>query len=236
MLWKIFLATFSFLVSPFRAPTEIPYVATPTGPQNWNEALKAMEALHGPGDDMRFGPDQPSWKKMVEPVFKKAAAQYAKNTCIRFVERTTQTAYVFVINDMGKCYSYLGRQGKRQTMSLGDGCLFTGTVVHEMGHALSFCHEHQRSDRDKYLNVYEKNVIQGERHNFYKYNASEEAFRQKYDYASIMHYGEYAFSKIPGSLKTMEAKNGTPLKEPFDRPGLNQNDIDMINKLYKCKI
>ncbi|GBN95594.1 hypothetical protein AVEN_135354-1 [Araneus ventricosus] len=64
----------------------------------------------------------------------------------------------------------------------------------------------------------------------------DELWWAAYDYTSIMHYGEYAFSKQPGVLKTMEAKDGkTKLLEPYDRPGLNNNDIDLVKKLYKCK-
>ncbi|GIY36208.1 astacin-like metalloprotease toxin 1 [Caerostris extrusa] len=248
MLWKLLVTTISFVVNPFRIPTEIPDVATPSGPQSWNEAL-AGEALHGPGGDMRFGPDQPSWAGLsnssyywprnsaglvvipyetninitgkTKQLIKEAADQYKKNTCIRFVERSGQVDYINIIADTG-CYSYVGRQRRSQTLSIGRGCENKGTIVHEFGHAAGFGHEHQRSDRDRYLNVYENNVKEGERRNFRKNKASDEAFRPEYDYESIMHYGEYAFSKQHGVLKTMEAKNGTPLKEPYQRPGLNK--------------
>ena len=45
-----------------------------------------------------------------------------------------------------------------------DGCMFKGTVVHELLHAAGFQHEQSRPDRDRYLNVYYKNIIPGERH------------------------------------------------------------------------
>ncbi|GFW83250.1 astacin [Trichonephila clavipes] len=142
--------------------------------------------------------------------------------------KTSSSPYV-----ISRCYSYVGRVGGAQKLSLGNGCNYVGTIVHELGHALGLFHEHQRSDRDEYINVYLQNVIANQTHNFKKTESSKELIFTSYDYSSIMHYGEYAFSKKFGKLKTMEAKNGTPLKEPYHRPGLNQNDIKMVNELYK---
>ncbi|GFS72977.1 metalloendopeptidase [Nephila pilipes] len=72
-------------------------------------------------------------------------------------------------------------------------------------------------------------------HNFLQTNAIYEKIFSKYDYTSIMHYGSYAFSMNPGLLKTMEAKDGTALKEPYDKPGLNKLDIKRVNKMYECQ-
>ncbi|CAL1266934.1 unnamed protein product, partial [Larinioides sclopetarius] len=168
-----------------------------------------------------------------------AIKQYETNTCIRFVKRNKEQNYVKIIKDDRKCYSYVGlekRVKQPQPLSLGGGCEFIGTVVHELGHAIGLFHEHQRSDRDTYITVYEQNVQAGRFHNFNKTKAIDELKWATYDYTSIMHYGEYAFSKQPKTLKTMEAKDGkTTLKEPYDKPGLNKNDIDLVKKLYKCK-
>ncbi|GBN49065.1 hypothetical protein AVEN_24329-1 [Araneus ventricosus] len=75
----------------------------------------------------------------------------------------------------------------------------------------------------------------GQEHNFQKTHPSEEMIFTKYDYESIMHYGDFAFSKRPGVYKTMEAKHSKHLFEPYDKPGLNENDIEMVKKLYKCE-
>lgn len=64
---------------------------------------------------------------------------------------------------LGSCWSYVGRQGGGQTVSLSrQGCLYHGTVQHELLHALGFNHEQTRSDRDNHIQVVWDNIIQGQ--------------------------------------------------------------------------
>ncbi|WP_081465965.1 M12 family metallopeptidase [Stigmatella aurantiaca] len=37
-------------------------------------------------------------------------------------------------------------------ISLGQGCEFKSTAVHELMHALGFCHEQSRPDREQFIN------------------------------------------------------------------------------------
>ena len=54
----------------------------------------------------------------------------------RMVPRTSQRDYVTVIKD-GGCYSYVGRIGGPQKLSLDRGCLYdVGTSMHEFMHAI----------------------------------------------------------------------------------------------------
>lgn len=59
------------------------------------------------------------------------------------------------------CFSAIGRQGGKQRISVGEGCEFKGTVMHEMMHALGFFHEQSRTDRDDYVMVLWWNVEPG---------------------------------------------------------------------------
>ena len=59
------------------------------------------------------------------------------------------------------CFSAIGRQGGKQRISVGEGCEYKGTVMHEMMHALGFFHEQSRTDRDDYVMVLWWNVEPG---------------------------------------------------------------------------
>lgn len=63
---------------------------------------------------------------------------------------------------LSSCYSYIGRRGGKQVVSLARrGCLYHGTVQHELLHALGFNHEQTRSDRDNHIKVLLHNVQSG---------------------------------------------------------------------------
>ncbi|KAG8186677.1 hypothetical protein JTE90_014752 [Oedothorax gibbosus] len=260
MLWQLVVGLVAFLTpSGVEKQDEEPFV--PYGPQNPRSLRLAHEALHGDkvNGDMLFTDDFPAdagikdtrfrWPgypgrgeipyvidpalNSMKPLILQAMDQYHKLTCLKFVPRTNQRDYIKLVSLNG-CYSYVGRRGGEQPVSLGSGCGYIGTIVHELGHAIGLFHEHQRSDRNTYITVYGTNVQSGKGKNFDLTNPSAEIISTGYDYSSIMHYGTYAFSKQPGVLKTMEAKNGQPLLEPFQKPGFTNSDITMIKSLYKC--
>lgn len=61
-----------------------------------------------------------------------------------------------------RCWSFVGRRGGKQVVSLARrGCLYHGTVQHELLHALGFNHEQTRSDRDNHIRVLLQNVQSG---------------------------------------------------------------------------
>ena len=72
-----------------------------------------------------------------------------QETCLKFTEvdrsfdEEMPDAYL-KYTDMGGCWSYVGKTGTRQVVSLGAGCKNLGKAAHETMHALGFIHEHQR--------------------------------------------------------------------------------------------
>ncbi|GFQ93568.1 astacin, partial [Trichonephila clavata] len=168
-----------------------------------------------------------------------AINQFNKLTCLKFEPRTNEKDYIKFDNsttDPG-CWSWVGRIGGVQEVNIGDGCQYVGSIVHEIGHAIGFWHEHQRHDRSNHVIIYEKNVTTGLFNNFKKTQARDEIIYNKFDYNSIMIYGNYAFSKNLWVLKTVEAKDKRELTEPWSKPGLDESDIDRVNCMYckKCK-
>ncbi|KFM63178.1 Astacin-like metalloprotease toxin, partial [Stegodyphus mimosarum] len=157
----------------------------------------------------------------------------SSKTCITFVERKDEKDYVEVFKGDG-CYSHWGRIGGKQSISLGNGCSDIGTVVHELLHAVGFEHEHNRSDRDDYLQINWQNILPGYEDSFEPLMPHEERRLTDFDFDSVMLYGSYAFSKEPFFLKTMEALDGREMPEVYYKKGLSPDDIKRVKLLYDC--
>ncbi|GIY10624.1 zinc metalloproteinase nas-15 [Caerostris darwini] len=167
----------------------------------------------------------------LDNMFNAAFNNYHQYTCVRFVPRTNERDFVYMFSGQG-CYSMVGKVGGQQALSLGNGCLFVGTTIHELGHALGFYHEQNRSDRDAYLYIYLNNVVRGMESNFAKLGPNQNILYTAFDYNSIMIYGNSAFST--NGYWTMEAKNGQRLYEPFEKDTMTWSDIARVNKMYNC--
>ncbi|KAK1159710.1 high choriolytic enzyme 1-like [Acipenser oxyrinchus oxyrinchus] len=159
-----------------------------------------------------------------------ALSSFAQYTCIEFIRRTNERDYISV-QSLSGCYSFIGRRGGRQALSLNRrGCVYHQVVQHEFLHALGFNHEQTRSDRDSYVNILYENIQRGMEYNFNRVNTNN--LGTPYDYDSVMHYGRYAFSS-----------NGRPTIEPIPDPNVSigravqfsQIDIERVNRLYNCR-
>lgn len=160
-----------------------------------------------------------------------AIEEYKKKTCIEFSPKSAADQdYIHIVPDDG-CYSLVGRIGGKQPVSLGDGCIQKGIIIHELMHAVGFFHEQSRADRDDHIIINWNNVESGLQDQFDKYSLNMiDHLETKYDYGSVMHYAPTAFSK-----------NGKPTIEPREkgavigqRVGFSETDLYKINKLYNC--
>ncbi len=144
------------------------------------------------------------------------------NTIMRLIARTTQDDYVvFVVAD-DSCSSSVGRVFGPQNIGcdVGDG-FGTGSVIHEIGHAIGMYHEHTRPDRDSFVEINEDNIEEDKLHNFDIRTSGY--MLSPYDYGSIMHYGRRGFA-IDNSQNTI-----TPIPDSSvnigQRDGLSSLDI-----------
>uniref|UniRef100_A0A3Q3WXH2 Metalloendopeptidase n=1 Tax=Mola mola TaxID=94237 RepID=A0A3Q3WXH2_MOLML len=134
------------------------------------------------------------------------------------------------IESQNSCHSYVCCLGGKQVVSLGQsGCLYHGTIQHELLHALGFNHEQTRSDRDNHIRVLLENVVSGMELNFRKIATPNQGTPCNYN--SDMQYHRYAFSK-----------NNRPTMVPIPNPNvsfgnakeMSRNDNARLNMLHKC--
>ncbi|KAL2077093.1 hypothetical protein ACEWY4_026597 [Coilia grayii] len=114
----------------------------------WNNACLWTKSSNGKVEvpytvSSSFSPND---KRKIE----RAMVTFNRHTCIKFVPRSREGAYISIENRDG-CFSSLGRTGGKQVLSLNRrGCVYHGIIQHELNHALGFYHEQTRSDRDQY--------------------------------------------------------------------------------------
>jgi Astacin (Peptidase family M12A) len=157
-----------------------------------------------------------------------------KYTCVRFYKRSNEVDYLSIVSDIG-CWSHMGKIGGKQELSLEKGgCFGTGTIMHELIHALGYDHMHSSADRDKYIDIKYENIRQDSISNFDRVDPKKFSnFGTKYDLYSLMHYDSKAFSK--NGKDTIVPKNRQYTGVIGQRLGLSYDDVKRINNMYKCK-
>ncbi|WKY14245.1 hypothetical protein Q1695_000076 [Nippostrongylus brasiliensis] len=160
-----------------------------------------------------------------------AIEEYRKKTCIDFSPKSAADQdYIHIVPDDG-CYSLVGRIGGKQPVSLGDGCIQKGIIIHELMHAVGFFHEQSRADRDEHVIINWSNVESGLQDQFDKYSLNMiDHLETEYDYGSVMHYAPTAFSKN-GKATIEPRKKGVEIGQRID---FSDTDLYKINKLYDC--
>lgn len=90
-------------------------------------------------------------------------------------------------------------------------------------------HEHQRPDRDRYIEILEENIKNGKEHNF-RISTDVTTFGYGYDFASIMHYRATAFG-INNTVTIVSRQPGIPFGNAQE---LSPLDAAKVNALYEC--
>lgn len=139
--------------------------------------------------------------------------------------------------DQSGCFSKVGHQGGVQVLNYqntyapGNGCLRYGTIIHEFMHTLGFYHMQSATERDQYVTIEWDNITAGKEGNFNTYPADRiSQFGIPYDFGSVMHYSEMAFSK--NGERTIVPHDVTA--EIGQRIGMSSYDIARINAMYQC--
>jgi predicted Zn-dependent protease len=161
----------------------------------------------------------------------KAVNHLSSSTNLTLKARTTEADYIEFVKTGDASVggtSAIGRQGGRQLVYLNPSSASSGTVVHEMMHALGFFHEHTRSDRDSYVTIQWQNIIEDKKDAFRKHKKDGYTYFS-YDKQSLMHYNGMSFSK--NGLPTI-IDNSTGNAASSQRIALSPGDIASINAMY----
>ncbi|XP_053945031.1 hatching enzyme 1.2 isoform X1 [Anastrepha ludens] len=165
-------------------------------------------------------------------------------TCINFIPFDGEEEdYVLItppVDDAPPgCWSFVGKRGGEQIVSLQQPdensahCFSSeGRIMHELMHAIGIYHEQSRADRDNFVKIHWENIVPKYRKNFKLISKKKGKQTFDYDYNSVMHYGEFYFSKKKGEKPTM-----TPLQPGVrigQRKTISKTDCLKINDLYGC--
>ncbi|VDL79130.1 unnamed protein product [Nippostrongylus brasiliensis] len=170
----------------------------------------------------------------MKSVFKKAAELWEKDTCLDIVENESASDSIRVFYGEG-CWSYVGRIGGVQNLSLGKGCNSTRAAAHELGHALGFSHTQSRHDRDSYITVFLENIRENWLNEFVlETKEMNDNYNLPYDYGSLMHYGCTSGSKNKKEKLLTMLPTDLAYTDTLGSPFISFIDLLMMNKHYNC--
>ena len=157
------------------------------------------------------------------------AMQNWEKVCgVKFTKVTPRANAYEIIHDTQRgWYSTIGENNSQCYMNYNAVDPEIYSITHELGHCLGLLHEHQRPDRDNYIEIIWEKIVPGKEFNFEIMDnplIDEQEF--EYDYSSIMHYPPVSFS-TDGSA-TMVIKNGHEISPD----GISEIDARMVRSIY----
>jgi len=219
--------------SALRAKFGLPEVSTDE--MNFETAGKRDERYRWPERTLYYDLSQvvdPKDKILIKSTLNKLEKKF--DGCVMFREATS--GYRVVVVDNEECASFVGFlwfSSDNQELSLSHDCMTSSTIEHEFMHAIGVEHTHSRHDRDKYVTIINETIQANATDNFMKLKKDEyDTFELPYDYLSVMHYDDYAFSN--GTGRTILTKDSSMQDVIGRAPGVSDGDIELVKRMYKC--
>lgn len=152
--------------------------------------------------------------------------------CVTFVPRTSETDYIEIrFADTSNAGSAIGRTGGKQIMTI-DKKITQDSIVRGLMFILGIHPEVARPDRDHFLEIVTGNIDAAFANSIRKESASN-AFRQSFDYDTVVMYGPYAgaIDHSTPSIKTLY--DGYTIGQAVS---MSIGDVNLVQNIYKCPL
>ncbi|XP_033747388.1 zinc metalloproteinase nas-7-like isoform X2 [Pecten maximus] len=142
--------------------------------------------------------------------------------------------FVYItLADDGLCRTdNVGKVEGRQKLYLTNDCMYKREIKSLLLVTLGLYHEHQRPDRDQYIQVHMDNVQNKAKKSFVKIKSNDTNLLDfPYDFHSVTHFSEYEYAKNPSFPTISTNVSGIS----FDnRSRLSFYDVLKVQTLYEC--
>ena len=118
---------------------------------------------------------------------------------------------------------------------IGEKCIESRIITHELLHALGLQHEHQRKDRDNYIEIQNGNILE----DFKQWYSKEDYGRNygiPYNVMSLMHYKDFDNSRNGQPTITLRGYQPRCSGNIGSANELGLHEELLVRKFYECSI